>query len=317
MLKKITTTLIIATLMLLSSLAVFAAEDNTIMNVYVNGKAVIWTDAKPFITDGRTLIPMRAVAENLGATVTWDNTTSTAKLVLGQKVVELPVGKTYGLVNGVKVDMDVKTITVNGRTFIPLRFVSENLGYDITYKFGKDERADNKPAHIIDIKSIVGINTIADFRAGNYEALFYANGYSYEKKSTQTISNVHFISDDYITFNSRPTSTRNPGNSIFTVERYNGTIVITQYQAFMIDDELSKKFIEDVLDYLFQNDSQVLKDEILGSFLNNKIVDADGGIYSLAKVLETTKKVGNYTVTYTKKSIPNFADDKVKIVIKY
>ena len=317
MLKKLLVSSIIATLLLLSSLAVFAVDDNTVMNVYVNGKAVIWTDAKPFIADGRTLIPLKAVAENLGAEVSWNNESSTAKVILGQKVVELPVGKAYGYVNGEKVEIDTRTVVINGRTFIPLKFVSENLGFEITYKFGKDERSNNKQAHIIDINSATKIDTISDFRAGDYQTLFFSNGYSYEKKGYKTYSNVEFISDDYIVFNSRLMNTSNPGDVMFSVERYNGTIVIEQIQAFKIGDDLAKKFLEDVLDYLFQDDSKVLKDEIIGSFLKNKIIVDDGGIYSLAKVLETSKQVGKFTVSYTEKPIPNFAEDRIKIIIKY
>lgn len=321
MIKKITTTLIIATLMLLSSFATFAAEENSVINVYVNDNSVKWTDAKPFIdSNGRSMIPLRAVAENLGAEVTWNNSTSTAKVVLGSKTVELQVGRRYGMVNGAKVEMDSATIIINGRTFIPLRFVSENLGYDITYKFGRDERADNKTAHIIDIRKKNGINTINDFLAGDYKNIFNSNknGYFYEELKREIRYNVEFLSDDYISFSSRVTSTRTPGGSTFTVERYNGNIVISQYSAFDITDDLAKQFLNDILDYLFQDESKVLKDEIIGSFLSNRIATDDGGgIYSLTKVLETSKKVGRFTVSYTEKSIPNFETSAIKIIIKY
>ena len=55
------------------------------------------------------------------------------------------------MVNGVKQEFDTVSIVSGGRTFVPLRFVSESLGYTIDYKFGKDPLANNKLAHIITI----------------------------------------------------------------------------------------------------------------------------------------------------------------------
>lgn len=154
--------ILIALLMLLAIPSSFAATgEPAVINIYkIDGTeitAIAFEDAKPFIdSNGRTLIPLRAVTESLGADVSWDPTTSTAKVVLGSKTVELQSGKDFGMVNGKKIMMDTMSIISNGRTFVPLRFVSESLGYEIGYKFGKDALAGNKLAHIITIGTVSG-----------------------------------------------------------------------------------------------------------------------------------------------------------------
>ena len=126
------------------------------VHIYINGLYMVSPDALPFIdANGRTMIPLRAVSENLGAeSVVWDATTATAKVILGDKTIELPVGENYGIVNGVKETFDTVTVISKGRTFVPLRFVSESLGYEVGYKFGKDPRASGKNAHMITIGEV-------------------------------------------------------------------------------------------------------------------------------------------------------------------
>ena len=127
------------------------------LHLYINGVYLDSPDSQPFIDEnGRSMIPLKAVSETLGAEISWDGKTYTAKVKLGDKTIELPVGKNYGMVNGVKSEFDTITIVSNGRTFVPLKFVSENLGYEIGYKFGKDPLAGNKLAHIITIGTSSG-----------------------------------------------------------------------------------------------------------------------------------------------------------------
>lgn len=156
--KKILLTLIALLMLIIPTSFAEATKVVYPVNIYVDGLYLYSPDAQPYIdSNGRSMIPLRAVSDSLGATsVTWDAKTYTAKVVLGDKTVELQVGKNYGIVNGVKQEFDTITIVSNGRTFVPLRFVSESLGYKIGYKFGKDPQAGNKPAHIITIGNITG-----------------------------------------------------------------------------------------------------------------------------------------------------------------
>ncbi|MBA4365361.1 MAG: hypothetical protein C0398_05070 [Coprothermobacter sp.] len=91
-------------------------------------------DAAPFIKDGRTLLPIRALIEALGGSVQWNPSTKTATVALGSRTVALTIGSTTALVNGTPITLDVAPMIVKGRTFLPLRAIAENLGLDLAWE---------------------------------------------------------------------------------------------------------------------------------------------------------------------------------------
>ncbi|MFA4931773.1 MAG: stalk domain-containing protein [Caldisericia bacterium] len=91
-------------------------------------------DAAPFIKDGRTLLPIRALIEALGGSVEWNATTKTATVALGSRTIALTIGSTTALVNGKSITLDVAPMIVKGRTFLPLRAVAENIGLDLAWE---------------------------------------------------------------------------------------------------------------------------------------------------------------------------------------
>lgn len=111
-------------------------NDNSIkvsqyVSVQVNGQP-LQSDVKPFVNaDGRTMLPIRAIAEALGADVKWDAATQTATLTLGAKIVKVTLGQNNILVDGVPVPMDTAAASKDGRTVLPLRAVSEALGAEV------------------------------------------------------------------------------------------------------------------------------------------------------------------------------------------
>jgi len=104
----------------------------------VNDKGMTM-DATPQIIEGRTMLPIRYVAEALGATVLWDNEDKKTTITLGSKKVELWIGNNQGSVDGVitAIDADnleiVPTIVPPGRTLLPLRFIIESLGCKVEW----------------------------------------------------------------------------------------------------------------------------------------------------------------------------------------
>jgi len=101
------------------------------VNVNVNGQP-LQSDVKPFVNaDGRTMLPVRAIAEALGATVQWDEATQTATLTLGAKTVKVTIGQNSILVDGKPVPMDTAAAVKDGRTLLPVRSVGEALGAKI------------------------------------------------------------------------------------------------------------------------------------------------------------------------------------------
>ena len=106
-------------------------KDDTI-GVIVYGSKVKF-DQEPFIEDGRTLVPLRAIFEALGATVEWDEKTSTVKANGNNVEIELQIGsKEMKVGNEVKI-LDVPAKIAGGRTMVPVRAISEAFGCNVEW----------------------------------------------------------------------------------------------------------------------------------------------------------------------------------------
>ncbi|BAL80289.1 copper amine oxidase N-terminal domain-containing protein [Caldisericum exile] len=92
-------------------------------------------DVEPFIdkTSGRTLVPVRFVSEALGFEVSYDSKTRTVLLQKENVRIELVIGSRFAIVNGVKKSLDVAPLIKDARTFVPLRFISETMGYKVDW----------------------------------------------------------------------------------------------------------------------------------------------------------------------------------------
>ena len=84
-------------------------------------------DAAPYIKNGRTFLPVRFVAEALGASVGWDAATSTATLSSEEGIIKLTTHDKTITVNGKRIKMDVAPEIANGRMMLPIRPVAEAL----------------------------------------------------------------------------------------------------------------------------------------------------------------------------------------------
>jgi Copper amine oxidase N-terminal domain. len=84
------------------------------------------------------LVPIRAIVEALGGTAVWDPTEKKVTVTLGSTTIELWIGKNTARVNGIDtlIDPDNSKVVpeiINGRTMLPLRFVTENLGCQLRW----------------------------------------------------------------------------------------------------------------------------------------------------------------------------------------
>lgn len=111
--------------------------------VYLNKEKVRFSDAYPFIENGRTLVPLRAVFEMLGAEVSWDNDTSTVTVKKDDKIISMAVGNKMIKVNNEESTIDASPKLIDDRVFIPLRAFSESLGLEVNW---------NEEEYIIDLK---------------------------------------------------------------------------------------------------------------------------------------------------------------------
>lgn len=90
-------------------------------------------DTVPFIQNNSTMVPIRTIADFLGANLRWVAEEKKIIYTLGTRLIQLWVGSLDATVNGKATKMNVSPVIVNARTYIPLRFVSENLGAQVTW----------------------------------------------------------------------------------------------------------------------------------------------------------------------------------------
>jgi hypothetical protein len=102
-------------------------SSSDVITVLVNGAAVIF-DQPPVVQSGRTLVPLRAIFEALGANVAWEQSTQTVTATRGNTTVTLSIGSNILNRNGEQVTLDVPAQIVGGRTLVPARAVAESFG---------------------------------------------------------------------------------------------------------------------------------------------------------------------------------------------
>ncbi len=90
-------------------------------------------DVSPFISNCRTLVPVRYLADALGAQTTWDATTQKVTITRGSTTVELCIGSTTLTTNGEVSQMDVVAISTNGRAYLPARYAAEAFGFNVSW----------------------------------------------------------------------------------------------------------------------------------------------------------------------------------------
>ncbi len=91
-------------------------------------------EAAPFVNEQwRTMVPVRAVSEAFGAEVAWDGERQEVKISLDGTELLLYIGSTEALKNGTAVTLDCAPVIVEGRTFVPIRFIGEALDCTVNY----------------------------------------------------------------------------------------------------------------------------------------------------------------------------------------
>lgn len=116
-----------------------ADEDSKIILTLGKKEAIVFgetieNDVEPKVVNQRTMLPIRFVAEALGAEVIWKQT-EPDKVVIKKDDIEIIItlGSDTTLVNGKKVSLDSPAFAENSRTYLPLRFVAENLGANVEW----------------------------------------------------------------------------------------------------------------------------------------------------------------------------------------
>lgn len=119
----------------LSSIAFAKAKPKDIyIKVIVNGQVVDFPDGKPIMDkNNRVMVPIRLISEKLDATVDWNSQNQMATIKREDTTIKLKINERVITVNGKRKEMDTEAKLLNGRTYVPLRFVSENMGITVNW----------------------------------------------------------------------------------------------------------------------------------------------------------------------------------------
>ena len=129
---------VIFVLMMLMSISAGAKTleftiDSSQLYVSDNGIVKEEIDAAAYIESGRTMVPIRVISEHFGAEVAWNDAEKKVTIKSGGVEIILTIDMAVATVNGAEKALDAPAVIINGRTMVPLRFISEALGKDVEY----------------------------------------------------------------------------------------------------------------------------------------------------------------------------------------
>jgi len=127
--KKNLVALVVVLFLLSCSVVAIAIEP---IGVTVNGRALVM-ETQPVVRDGRTLVPLRAIFEALGASVEWDARTQTITGKRNGTTVTLQIDNPVARINNNAVSLDTPPTVISGRTMVPTRFIAESLGAKVVW----------------------------------------------------------------------------------------------------------------------------------------------------------------------------------------
>lgn len=126
--------IIICSLVLLFlSLPALSVNANEILTVTIDDAPLAF-DVPPAIIEGRTLVPLRAIFQSLGADVKWDPETQIITANRHDKSIILQLGNKSAVINGQQVTLDVPPQSISGRTMVPARIIAEALGAGVLWE---------------------------------------------------------------------------------------------------------------------------------------------------------------------------------------
>ena len=163
---------VIAGLCLIFSLffMVLPVNANITQNIdVVLDSEVLEFDVVPMNINGRVMVPMRALFEALGADVEWDKETQTIIAARDGLIVSAAIGDKYMSVNGELREMDAAPVIVDERTLVPVRFVAEAFGAEVSWN-------EDRPAVFIrNIAAVQDLPPLSPIRGLERIRLYTAN----------------------------------------------------------------------------------------------------------------------------------------------
>ncbi|MEW6623753.1 MAG: Gmad2 immunoglobulin-like domain-containing protein [Bacillota bacterium] len=130
---------IVAVMLLLLFIPTIVGAAENDIRIFINDTqlAIASGLGKPFIdSQSRTQIPLRAISEGLGHWVDWDGATKTVTISKSEsEKIQVVIGDDKVITPKGPILMDTKAVIIGARTYVPLRFVSQALGYNVDYQW--------------------------------------------------------------------------------------------------------------------------------------------------------------------------------------
>ncbi|MFZ5966140.1 MAG: stalk domain-containing protein [Bacillota bacterium] len=207
-------------------------ETSPSIKIFIDGEEQIYSVA-PMIINGRTFVPMRGVFETFETKVDWIEETKTVKAAKEDVDIEVTVGSYFAKKNEDTIQLDAKPFIYQDRTMVPLRFISEAFGAEVTWN--EQER---------NISIITKVSEETDVEADKTNLLTYEEAIEKALKHSYTLKNqlgqLEKLEDsrENITINEYPSST---GNGQEDAQRLSQ---LKSVKSLDINIEMTKKDIE-------------------------------------------------------------------------
>ena len=139
--KKILS-VILSVILSLAGIAVFAEDGDLTIKLQIGNPNMTVNDTEkpidengttPVIINSRTLLPVRAVVEEIGGDVEWDGETQTVVLAYGEDIVVLEIDNTTAYHNEEPSTLEAAPTIINDRTMLPIRFIAESFKFDVEW----------------------------------------------------------------------------------------------------------------------------------------------------------------------------------------
>ena len=119
------------------------AHHNVTMTIgssqYVVDKQLFEMDAAPYVdSNWRTMVPLRALMEGFDAEVIWDNDDRTVTINYNEQTIVMTIDEDTYTVNGEEMTMDTEPVIQGDRTYVPIRFAAEAMGFEVTPLYNAD-----------------------------------------------------------------------------------------------------------------------------------------------------------------------------------
>lgn len=136
-------TVMLISIFVCSSVAFADNTDDIVVSLQINDPIMevngvdteidIGRGTKPIITNGRTLVPIRAIIEAFGGVVGWEESTQSVLLTMEDDIIKLVINSNVAYLNNKAETLDVAPTVINGRTMLPIRFVAESFNLGVAW----------------------------------------------------------------------------------------------------------------------------------------------------------------------------------------